>query len=138
MLTCLEQLHAKLLSELKQYPEPENDSATINQILQYIENNYHDVNISLLTISEKFGFSYSNFSHFFRKQTGSTFSNYLERLRIDKAKLLLRESDDVLNNIASQVGFNNIGTFTRAFKKRELIPPGTYRENFRKQQMHNQ
>lgn len=132
MIATLEQLHEELLNELKRYPETEHESTTISQVLQYIESNYQDVNISLLSISEKFGFSYSNFSHFFRKQTGSTFSNYLERLRINKAKALLQKTDDILNNIALQVGFNNIGTFTRAFKKQELMTPGSYRENFRK------
>lgn len=112
---------------MKKNPASDDGSAQIHQVLQYIAENYSDVNLSLLSISEKFGFSYSNFSHFFRKQTGSTFSNYLEHYRIDEAKRLLVETGDVLTNIAQQVGFNNIGTFTRAFKKQELITPGAYR-----------
>ena len=127
MLSTLEKLQEEIISEMKKNPASDDGSAQIHQVLQYIAENYSDVNLSLLSISEKFGFSYSNFSHFFRKQTGSTFSNYLEHYRIDEAKRLLVETGDVLTNIAQQVGFNNIGTFTRAFKKQELITPGAYR-----------
>ena len=132
MISTLENLQEELLKELTKYPEVESSTAQINQVLNYIAENYQDVNLSLLSISEEFGYSYSNFSHFFRKQTGSTFSNYLEHFRIDKAKILLKETDAVLASIAQQTGFNNIGTFTRAFKKQELVAPGVYRTNLKK------
>ena len=55
------------------------------------------------------------------------FADYLCRLRIQKAKELLRE-DISIQEIAERVGYNSSNSFIRTFKRYESITPGTYRE----------
>lgn len=127
MRATLETMHAELMASMEGELGSEARMDDIRQVLAFLDENYSDANLSLLSVAERFGYSYSNFSHFFRKKTSQTFSGYLERIRINKAKRLLDESDDVLNVIATKVGFTNVNTFTRSFKKLELITPGAYR-----------
>lgn len=127
MRKCLDDMHARLMKCLESRSEESGRKAAIDQILDYINANYADPNMTLSSVAEQFGFSYSNFSHFFRNQTEQTFSSYLEQVRINAAKRLLDETDDVLSIIAAKVGYTNVNTFTRSFKKLEIITPGSYR-----------
>ncbi len=127
MRNNLSDMHARLVEYLEGQAEESGRDATIHQVLEYINQNYADPNMTLSSVAERFGFSYSNFSHFFRNQTGQTFSSRLERVRINAAMRLLDETDDVLSIIAAKVGYTNVNTFTRSFKKLEIITPGSYR-----------
>lgn len=72
--------------------------------------------------------SYSYLSRYFKQQTGCNFIYYLYRLRIDKAKEMLKNSGFKINQIAENVGFSDVNNFIRMFKKYEGITPGKYRE----------
>jgi AraC-like DNA-binding protein/uncharacterized protein YacL (UPF0231 family) len=66
----------------------------------------------------------------FKQVTGNTFIDYLTQYRLDKAKQLLIETDEKINDIALQVGYQP-PYFNRIFKKNEGITPGQYREKQR-------
>ncbi len=69
------------------------------------------------------------FSKLFYRETGEKFSDYLTRIRIEKAKELLTSTDKPIQEIALEVGFNDAGYFTRRFKSYEgTTPPGHYRK----------
>jgi len=72
----------------------------------------------------------SYLSYFFKEQTGENFIDYLNKVRIEKAKELLKDSSMSLSEIASQVGYSNAGYFNRIFKKIVGITPGQYRNRF--------
>ena len=99
-----------------------------DDILEYLNENYHDINISLITVSSLFNVSSGYLSHFFKEQTGGNFSSYLENLRITKAVELLDRGDRKIQEIQRDVGYTNAYSFRRAFKKVTGMSPSQYRE----------
>ncbi|WP_304943454.1 helix-turn-helix domain-containing protein [Vallitalea guaymasensis] len=97
------------------------------EIKEYIEKNYSE-DISLNKISSHIGLTPSYFSTFFKEQFNKSFVDYLNRIRIDKAKEMLVTTQLSITEIGFKVGFNTIQNFMRVFKKYESISPGKYRE----------
>lgn len=97
------------------------------EIKEYIEKNYSE-DISLNNISSHIGLTPSYFSTFFKEHFNKSFVDYLNRIRIDKAKEMLITTQLTITEIGFKVGFNTIQNFMRVFKKYESISPGKYRE----------
>lgn len=88
----------------------------IEKIKLYVEKNYYkDLSVELLSCF--FYMSRSYLSHLFKEQTGEKFVDYLNRIRIEKAKQLLLSSDKKMYQVAKAVGYDNIKYFFRVFKK---------------------
>lgn len=104
----------------------QQESDILRRSLDYIARNYHN-RISLDDVSAYVGYSRKYFSRYFKDQTGITFVNYLNRLRIQAAKELLADPNIVIKDVAARVGFENINTFFRVFKQFEGVTPGQYR-----------
>jgi YesN/AraC family two-component response regulator len=68
-------------------------------------------------------------SRFFKQETGENMVEYINRLRIEKAKYLLSEKDLSILNVSEMVGYGNDRNLNRVFKQREGITPGKYRES---------
>lgn len=64
----------------------------------------------------------------FKKTTGIGFIQYLTRLRIEKAKLLLLTTDQKTNEIADSVGMENNRSFNRLFKRETGMTPSDFRK----------
>jgi len=97
-------------------------------IIKYLDSNYTDPNISLSSVSREFKLNESYLSQFFRDQTGVTFSDYTEKVRINNACKLLNNTDLTINEIAFKVGYNSANVFRRAFKRVEGISPTEYKD----------
>ena len=102
------------------------------EILQYIQKNYTNENLSQTMIANHFDISSNYLSNFFHEQTGEKMSAYIARQRVEHAKVLLRETDGNMNTIAAAVGFGSDLTLLRVFKKLEGLTPGQYRAQNRK------
>ena len=63
----------------------------------------------------------------FKKETGMNFSKYLIHARIETAKDLLKSSDDKIETIAKSVGYNDLKTFNKNFRKYTGLKPSEYR-----------
>lgn len=100
----------------------------VDNILDYVSNNYHDPEISVFSLSSKFKISSSYFSQLFKEQTGEKFSDNLEKTRIKHACRLLDESDATIDEITKRVGYNNTYSFRRAFKRSMGQLPTEYRK----------
>jgi len=100
-----------------------------DRILSYIEENYMDNALSLVSLSDSLKLNPTYVSYFFKEQVGENFINYISKLRINKAKELLCNTNISIQEIAEQVGYANSGVFIRAFKKHEGNTPGKFREN---------
>lgn len=85
----------------------QQESDILRRSLDYIARNYHN-RISLDDVSAYVGYSPKYFSRYFKDQTGITFVNYLNRLRIQAAKELLADPNIVIKDVAARVGFENI------------------------------
>ena len=83
--------------------------------------------ISLEEIARASGFSAPYFSTIFKLETGENLTNYLTRLRVDKAINLLLETNLPLSNIAGACGFEDQSWFSKIFKQLMGISPGKYR-----------
>lgn len=67
-------------------------------------------------------------SSIFKEKTGINFSEYLNTLRIERAKELLTNIDLRIQDIALQVGYQNVNSFIRTFKRSSGLTPGEYRK----------
>ncbi len=102
----------------------------MEKVLNYIKNEY-DEEINLDKLSQTFSYSPAYLSVAFKKEFGTTITEYLTSVRIEKAKELLVKTEKNLSEVANEVGFNSESYFTRVFKKNVGIPPGKYRYNSR-------
>ncbi|MCA1321659.1 AraC family transcriptional regulator [Bacillus tianshenii] len=82
--------------------------------------------ISLSELAEHFNLSSSYISTIFKANTGENFKESLNRYRIQKAKEILSSEDMKVNQVAEMVGYNNVNTFIRIFKKYVGLSPGQY------------
>lgn len=119
-----------LICERVQYSNAPSTVEVGNQILLYINNHYASPEMSLKKLSEVFNMSVSKVSKLFKEVTGINFYDYICRLRIEKAKELLREESFELSTIAQQVGYEHVYSFRRAFTRYEGIKPDEYALQF--------
>ena len=106
-----------------------NTGELIDQIQLYIQRNYQK-NITQEFIASLFYLNRSYLSQLFKKQTGQKFVDYLNDIRMNKAKELLIHSDRKMYQIAKNVGYDNKKYFFRIFKKKIGLSPEQYREQF--------
>jgi YesN/AraC family two-component response regulator len=121
-----------LLVLLDKTEEPMNTISEITQKAQrYIEKHYKD-EVTLTMLAEKLNFSVYYLSHIFKKEMGCAPMQYLMIVRMEKAKELLRLTNDTIFDIAQKVGYSNGNYFNMLFKRVVGITPRKYRKNYRK------
>lgn len=100
------------------------------KIDRYLECNYCN-KVSLEDVSRYVGMSRTYFCQFFKTHYKEGFSDYLTRVRVDKAAMMLQHTDKPLPAIAQECAFKTVQYFTRAFKKVKGITPGAFRKALR-------
>lgn len=100
----------------------------VHEIFKYVKENFDDPNISLTLLAEKFNLTITYLSRLFRREVNCTFTEYIHRMRIEKAKHLLLMTDRNIADIGLECGYINVHSFIRSFKKYEGITPGQFRE----------
>lgn len=95
--------------------------------LLYIDENYKD-KIYLDNMAYLCNISPSYFSKIFKRETGENFSNYVNKVKVEHAKLILESSNDSINNISLDFGFDDCGYFIKVFKKICGETPASYRK----------
>jgi two-component system, response regulator YesN len=103
----------------------------ISQVNQFIAENTSE-ELSLIQISEQVHFNPSYLSRLYKQETGENLSDYITRIRIDKAKFLLENSNLKIHEIAKAVGYETAHNFTRFFKKIMRVTPQEYRDGILK------
>jgi AraC-like DNA-binding protein len=98
------------------------------QVIAYVKANFSDENLNISMVGEKFGITPSYLSKQFKAQTGDALLDFISRTRLEEAKQLLSQQTLSVAEIARRVGYNDINTFNRVFKKNEGITPGKYKE----------
>lgn len=102
-------------------------SSTFNHVLAYIGENLA-TDLHEATLAELCKQSVSTFSRSFRKHTGMSFVQYVNRLRINVACELLMDGDASVTDICFQVGFNNVSNFNRQFLEQKGVSPSRFRK----------
>lgn len=125
----LNQYYKRFFGNLSEVFRPQSIYAvddTIERMKIYTQRNYQK-NLTLEFLSSLFYMNSSYLSHLFRKQTGEKYIQYLNTIRVSRAKELLVNTDKKLYQIAKAVGYDNVKYFFRIFKKLEGITPEQYR-----------
>ena len=103
-----------------------NTGAPIQQAMRYMEQCYAEP-LTLNRVAEQVGLSPAYLSSQFKKESGSSFSEYLTMCRMNAAKKLLRETSDPISLIAEQTGYVDAKYFSKVFSKTFGISPQKYR-----------
>ncbi|WP_058308895.1 AraC family transcriptional regulator [Gracilibacillus massiliensis] len=101
-----------------------------DKMIRIIHNNY-DKDISLDLIAAELHYNPNYLSSIFQKETGYSFSDYLLRYRLNKAKEWLTTTNMSVKEIAEKLKYNNSQNFIRSFRKMEGITPGKYRTQYK-------
>jgi AraC-like DNA-binding protein len=127
-LEDIEQFFIEFYSEIVKYTSERkvSDTKHIDRILEYINMNYRN-EIDFEQMATDIGISYSYIRKIVKEVTGKSLLDYVNILRINEAKRLIRQTDMTITEIASNLGYNNIQSFSRFFKKYEGITPGEFR-----------
>lgn len=97
-------------------------------LIRFIQENYTD--ITLDKIATKFHYTPEYTSKLIKETTGMNFKQILQKIRIERSEYLLLDSNLTIQNIALQVGYENVEHFIRTFKKIHKITPTGYRKTY--------
>jgi len=122
----------KYLNEINHFFMQSLDDTKIDKVdtaIKFIKENYHR-NINLTYVANHVSLNYNYFSNVFHQKTGMRFVEYLNLLRINRAKELLGNSENI-SEIAKEVGYASHKHFTRIFKAFVGVSPYDYRKKLR-------
>ncbi|RED40162.1 helix-turn-helix domain-containing protein [Paenibacillus sp. VMFN-D1] len=100
----------------------------IEDVQRYIENHLHDPNLNISMIGDVFRMTPSYISRLYKDHTGEALLDTINRLRLAEAKSLLKHNKLTVNEVAGRVGYADVSTFVRTFKKFEGITPGAFQK----------
>ncbi|WP_270169406.1 response regulator transcription factor [Paenibacillus sp. SYP-B4298] len=109
-----------------QYSNP-----NMKKLLDYIEQHYAEP-LSLSEVAKHFHFNPSYLSSYFAANNKEGFSEYVNKLRIEKAEQLLREDGATIAEISGMVGYSDHSYFCKVFKKATGLAPSQYRRKHRR------
>lgn len=122
-----QQMAAFFIQQL-QTAEPQSAGQhAVNQALGYMSRHY----ASRITLAETAAYVHLNsayFSSVFKQNAGISFKEYLNRIRMEESKILLRNSNYEIIDIAITTGFEDQSYFTKTFKKYVGVTPGQFRQ----------
>ena len=113
------------------------ESKRIQQAYNYIIKNFSETKFKLNDVAALINMSESAFSHFFRKYTNKSFTEFLTDVRIGHTCKLLLSTDETISQIAYRSGFNNIANFNRLFKKNKNCTPLEYRQRHKEKTIYD-
>ncbi|MDF2815023.1 MAG: hypothetical protein K0Q81_1223, partial [Paenibacillus sp.] len=100
----------------------------MDRVTEWIEQHYNDTNLNISTIGGQFDMKATYLSKLFKDHSGEGLLDFINKKRIEKAKVLLSEREKSISDISGCVGFNDVNAFIRTFKKYEGITPGKFKE----------
>ena len=117
----------RLLSSVRMQGEDDDAEADqVNALVNRITRDFAQP-LSAADLADELGMSESRFSRFFRRATGNTFTDFVNRVRVNRAGQLLMETDRLVTHICYEVGFNNVANFNRRFLEIKGLTPSEFR-----------
>ncbi|MCL6601318.1 MAG: AraC family transcriptional regulator [Paenibacillus sp.] len=101
---------------------------SLSEKIATIVRSEYDQDLSLELIGDRLHYNPNYLSSIFKKEFGTTFSDYLMSYRLEMAKKWLVETDMTIKDIAERLQYHNSQNFIRSFRKKENVTPGTYRK----------
>lgn len=104
----------------------QKSSDRVKTVLDYIRNHYYEQS-SLSDVAKAANLSQRQFSNLCKKITGRSYIQFLNSLRVKKAEELIKKTNISVSAIAFEIGFEELSTFYRAFRKYQKCSPSEYR-----------
>lgn len=101
----------------------QSDILKLDVLFKYIEEHYAE-RIDLKKAADMLNLSYSYFSRYFKRITGRTFKEYIDFVRICEVEKLILSTNMNISQAAYEVGFCNVSSFNRLFRRVKGYPPG--------------
>ncbi len=109
--------------------QKDHDDEAIKEAQDYIENNFND-KITVDQLAAKLALSRRNLERRFKKATFNTVSEYIQRVKIEAAKISLESSRDNINEVMYNVGYQDPKAFRNTFKRITGLSPMQYRNKY--------
>ena len=100
----------------------------IYKLKEWIKQNFSDPDLTLYKIAEGVGFPEKMVPSIFKEHLGVNISDYIEDVRINFSKSKLMHTNDSIEDIAEQSGYNSAHSFRRAFKRNTGTTPSEFRK----------
>jgi len=97
------------------------------EMISYIQDNY--IEVSLDDVANRFHFSNPHCSKIIKEATGLTFTQLVQKIRLERAENLLISTNISISDISGSVGYPTVEHFIRLFKKKYNVSPSQYRKN---------
>jgi AraC-like DNA-binding protein len=120
--------HLSILSNQIAMENQAAEPAAVTRAKQFIAQNQNNA-ICLATVAKAVNTSTFYFCKLFKRATGLTFTDYLARVRIEKAKTLLLDPNRRVSEVAYDIGFQSLTHFNRVFRKIVGRSPSSYRQS---------
>jgi AraC-like DNA-binding protein len=116
--------------QMRQEQAPSGYSAPISSVIDWLRQHL-DENVSVSDLADVAGLSPSYFRRWFHREVGSSPSDYVTQLRIERSKQLLTETDRSVTEIAMELGYNTSAYFTAVFHRETGTTPTDFRRQLR-------
>lgn len=106
-----------------------HNDKTVKAVQEWLEKHYTE-SISIVEVSQQFGVSNRTLIRRFKDAANITPSEYLQDVRIDAANKLLVQSNKTIDEITHAIGYSDISSFTKLFKRKTGLSPSSYRARY--------
>lgn len=120
-------LFEELFASLSPRPAMDDSDRMVHKIQTYIQNNYQQ-DISLQGLAGELYLSKNYISAVFKQKTGVNYHDYLTKIRMERAKAILTETEKSIGLIATEIGYKNTSHFCKVFKQAVGVSPAEYRQ----------
>lgn len=122
-------LYDELRESMRESMRDNKEEYTVHMVQEYITAHYAEEDLTVDRLCRDIGKSVSYTSRLFKEKTGQSILYYINMVRTEEAKRLLKGEDGIsIDEIGRRVGFAGSNSFIRIFKKYEQVTPGKYRE----------
>lgn len=128
LCSMLEENLKELQAFIKKQRDTHGSLYIVKMAKSYTREHYQDAGLSLQEVADAAGISRTYFSGIFKELTGEKYWDYLSNYRIEKAKILLKETGLTQAEISEKVGYNSEYHFSRKFKELVGISPNKFRK----------
>lgn len=134
-LTTIKDVLTNLIIEISEHVLEKQQIENIEiekNVVNYIYENYQSPEISLEQIASNNNVSISYASKLIKEETGESFSNIIQNLRMDKFKEMLINTNRPIKDLVKEIGYYDVSNFTRKFREENNVTPGKYRKQYKK------
>ncbi len=129
-LALLYSVYAEIIRSESAAYVPLSKRSRLESAVQYISDNFTNEELTVEKVADSAGMSESHFRRLFKSVYRLSPIKYINLMRIERAKELIRYTSDSFSQIATDVGFANVYYFSRIFKKEVGCTPSEYREEY--------